>query len=136
MVERGWGRIVFNASTTGGFVPGEMVHYGATKAATFGLSGGLAESVARTGVTVNCFIPGPTRERTEEAVQDKLADPTGKSFAQMEAEIFAELPTSLIGRFVDPHEVAALVVFLASDLAAPITGATFRVDGGIARCLV
>jgi NAD(P)-dependent dehydrogenase (short-subunit alcohol dehydrogenase family) len=136
MVERGWGRILFNASTTGGFGSGEMVHYGATKAALLGLSRGLAESVAKTGVTVNCFIPGPTRERTETAVQGKVADPAGMSFDQMEAEIFADLPTSLIGRFADPAEVASLVAFLASDLAAPITGAAIRVDGGITRCLV
>jgi NAD(P)-dependent dehydrogenase (short-subunit alcohol dehydrogenase family) len=136
MVERGWGRILFNASTTGGFRSAEMVHYGATKAALLGLSRGLAESVAGRGVTVNAFIPGPTRERTEAALHGKVASPSGKSFEEAEKEIFAELPSSLIGRFIEPAEVANLVVFLASDQAAAVTGAALRVDGGIVRFIV
>src|SRR5262249_35276280 len=42
------------------FISAEMAHYGATKAALLGLSRGLAENVAGAGVTVNCFVPGPT----------------------------------------------------------------------------
>jgi NAD(P)-dependent dehydrogenase (short-subunit alcohol dehydrogenase family) len=129
MVEQGWGRILFNASTTAGFGSGEMVHYGATKAALLGLSRGLAEAVAGSGVTVNAFIPGPTRDRAQ-------FDPTGKSIEEFEHEIFAALPTSLIGRFVDAGEVADAVLFLASEHAAAITGTTLRVDGGLVRFVV
>ena len=64
MMSRGWGRILLNASTTSGFFPGEMVHYGTTKTALLGLSRGLAESLSGTGVTLNAFLPGPTRERS------------------------------------------------------------------------
>lgn len=46
------------------------------------------------------------------------------------------MPTSLIGRFVDATEVADAVLFLASEHAAAITGATLRVDGGIVRFVV
>ena len=56
------GRTLFNASVTGGFQSGEMPHYGAAKAAVLG-SRGLAESLPASGVTVNAFMPGPTRER-------------------------------------------------------------------------
>jgi NAD(P)-dependent dehydrogenase (short-subunit alcohol dehydrogenase family) len=136
MLEHGWGRILFNASTTGGFVNGEMAHYGATKAALLGLSRGLAESVAGTGVTVNCFVPGPTRVRTEASLRDKVDEPLGKSVEEMEKEIFEHLPSSLIRRFIDPNEVANLVVFLASDEASAITGTAVRVDGGIVRFIV
>jgi NAD(P)-dependent dehydrogenase (short-subunit alcohol dehydrogenase family) len=126
MVQRAWGRILFNAGTTAGFMSGEMVHYGATKMAVLGLSRGLAESMPKSGVTVNAFLPGPTRERTENA-------PAGKRFEEMEEEIFDALPTSLIRRFVEPSEIADAVLFLASDHGAAITGATLRVDGGIVR---
>lgn len=129
MVERRWGRILFNASTTAGFMPGEMVHYGATKAALLGLSRGLAESVPASGVTVNAFVPGPTRERSADALEENEAHRTLKSFEDMEQAIFEAMPTSLIRRFVDPTEVADAVLFLASDAAAAITGATLRVDG-------
>lgn len=137
MVERGWGRVLYNASVTSGFFPGEMVHYGATKGALISLARGLAESLAGTGVTVNSFLPGPTlTENVREHIQG-FADQSGKSFAETEAEIFhAKLPTSIIKRFVIPEEVANLVVFLASDQASAITGAAMRVDGGIVRSLL
>jgi NAD(P)-dependent dehydrogenase (short-subunit alcohol dehydrogenase family) len=135
MRDKARGRILFNASTTGGFRPGEMAHYGATKAALLGLSRGLAENLARTGVTVNCFLPGPTRERTGASV-GALVAPSGRSVEELEEEIFADLPSSLIGRFIDPVEVADLVIFLASDHAAAITGAALRIDGGIVRFIV
>src|SRR5438093_816109 len=51
MMDRGWGRVLFSAGVTSGFMPGEMVHYGASKAALLGLSRGLAERCAGSGVT-------------------------------------------------------------------------------------
>jgi NAD(P)-dependent dehydrogenase (short-subunit alcohol dehydrogenase family) len=133
MVARAWGRILFNAGTTAGFMSGEMVHYGATKMAVLGLSRGLAESMPKSGVTVNAFLPGPTRERTENALRGKVGQPAGKRVEEMEGEIFDALPTSLIRRFIEPYEIADAVLFLASDHGAAITGATLRVDGGIVR---
>jgi NAD(P)-dependent dehydrogenase (short-subunit alcohol dehydrogenase family) len=136
MVRQGWGRILFNASVTGGFFSGEMVHYGATKAALIGLSRGLAESLGGSRVTVNAFIPGPTLTERSHDFMDKAAQSAGKSLQQMEAELFTtSLPTSLLQRFIQPAEVANLVVFLASEHASALTGAALRVDGGIVRSL-
>ncbi len=125
MLAAGWGRILFSASTTGGFRSGEMVHYGTTKTALLGLARGLAETVSGSGVTVNCFLPGPMRERTDEVIE-------------WEKELFTEsvLSTSLLERFITPEELANFVVFLASDQASAITGSALRVDGGIVRSLV
>lgn len=133
MVAKGWGRILFNASVTGGFSSGEMAHYGATKAALLGLSRTLAENLAATGVTVNSFIPGPTYTEKTAAFLEKRREEGGAQ----ESEIFERhLPTSLLKRFIQPSEVANFVVFLASDLASAITGAGLRVDGGIVRSLL
>ncbi|TVY11454.1 SDR family NAD(P)-dependent oxidoreductase [Paenibacillus cremeus] len=137
MVERGWGRVLFNASVTGGFFSGEMVHYGTAKAALLGLSRGIAESVAGSGVTVNSFLPGPTRTERVETFFEGAAQTAGKTFEQLEQEMYAgSLPTSLVQRFIRPEEVASLVVFLASEQASAITGATMRADGGIVRSMV
>jgi NAD(P)-dependent dehydrogenase (short-subunit alcohol dehydrogenase family) len=137
MQKNGWGRILFNASAYSGFFSGEMVHYGATKAALLGLSRGLAESVVNNGVTVNAFIPGPTR--TEKVEEHLSGEGNGKAdtFEDVENEIFRTmLHTSILRRFVSPEEVANLVVFLASEQAAAITGSAFKVDGGIYRTLL
>ncbi|MGH2584366.1 MAG: SDR family NAD(P)-dependent oxidoreductase [Dehalococcoidia bacterium] len=115
-------------------MPGEMVHYGACKAALLGLSRGLAENAAGTSVTVNAFIPGPTH--TEESFMTRAQPPPGTTFAQIEQELFGgPLSPSLLRRFIRPSEVAGLVVLLASDQASAITGAALRVDGGMIRSI-
>ena len=132
MKRANWGRIVFISSESGINTPGEMVHYGMTKSAQLAVSRGLAQSCVGTGVTVNAVLPGPTRSEGVAEFFTKLATAQGIDLAEAERRFFAEArPTSIIKRFIDPVEVAALVTYVCSPRAAATTGAALRVEGGV-----
>ena len=137
MKAKNWGRIIFISSESGVQIPPEMIHYGVTKTAQLAVSRGLAESLAGTGVTVNCVLPGPTRSRGVEEFVSALGKREGKTFQQFETEFFEKVrPTSLIKRFARPEEVAAMVAYVASPLSSATTGAALRVDGGVVKSAV
>lgn len=129
-----WGRIIFISSESGVQIPAEMIHYGVTKTAQLGVSRGLAEAVAGTGITVNSILPGPTKSRGVSDFVEALSKSGGKTFAEFEREFFDKVrPTSLIKRFALPEEVASLVAYISSPLASATTGAALRVDGGVVK---
>jgi NAD(P)-dependent dehydrogenase (short-subunit alcohol dehydrogenase family) len=130
MRDRGWGRVQFMASDSAVVIPLEMVHYGVTKTALLGVSRGLAKAMAGTGVTVNAVMAGPTHT---EGVEDFVAEMVGDDMPWDEAQaefVRRHRPTSLIGRLIEPVEIANLVAYLSSDLASATTGGAIRVDGG------
>jgi NAD(P)-dependent dehydrogenase (short-subunit alcohol dehydrogenase family) len=132
MKAKNWGRVVFISSESGVQIPVEMIHYGVTKIAQLGLSRGLAESCAGTGVTVNSVLPGPTSSEGVEEFVEKLSG--GQSFRAFEKEFFETArPSSLIKRFATPEEVANLVVYVCSEASSATNGAALRVDGGVVR---
>src|SRR3954449_11029724 len=129
MKEQNWGRIIFISSESALQIPMESIHYGMSKAAEIAVARGIAESVARTGITVNSILPGPTRDPSDPRFAD-FAKRMGKgSMEEAEAEfINSRRPTSLIKRFARPEEVASLIVYVASPLSSATTGSALRVD--------
>jgi NAD(P)-dependent dehydrogenase (short-subunit alcohol dehydrogenase family) len=137
MKARGWGRIVFISSESGICPPADMVHYGMTKSAQLSVSRGLAETCVGTGVTVNAVLPGPTRTEGVGEFFAKLASDAGQTLQAAEHDFFKSArPTSLLQRFIDPAEVAAMVTYVCSPRAAATQGAALRVEGGVVRTLI
>jgi len=137
MLARNWGRIIFVSSESGVQIPVEMIHYGVTKTAQLAVARGLAERARGTGVTVNSVLPGPTRSEGVETFIKDLAAQQQVSEAEVEREFFTTArPSSLIGRFAAPDEVANLIVYVGSTASSATTGASLRVDGGVVRSIV
>lgn len=134
MVAKGWGRVVFVSSESAVNIPKEMLDYGTSKTAQLAVSRGLAEAVAGTGVTVNAVLPGPTRSEIVGGFTAEQAKAQGVTQEEAEQEFLKALrPTSLIGRFAMPDEVANMIVYACSEQASATSGAALRVDGGVVR---
>jgi NAD(P)-dependent dehydrogenase (short-subunit alcohol dehydrogenase family) len=136
MRERGFGRIVFVSSESGIQIPTEMIHYGFSKAAELAVSRGFAQALKGTGVTVNAVLPGPTRTEALQGFVKAQAAQRGITEAQVEQEFLATArPTTLLGRFTTPEEVAEVIAFVCSREATAISGAPVRADGGVVAAI-
>lgn len=134
MVRRGWGRVVFVSSESAVNIPKEMIDYSMTKTAQLAVSRGFAEAVAGTGVTVNAVLPGPTRSEIVGGLTAGQAAAQGVTQEEAEQAFLKALrPTSLLGRFAMPSEVANMIVYACSEQASATSGAALRVDGGVVR---
>jgi 2-hydroxycyclohexanecarboxyl-CoA dehydrogenase len=98
--------------------------YDATKAGILSMTRTLAFEEAEHGIRVNAVCPGSTL--TEFHIS--RAEAVGKSVETLRTE---RQTTSLLGRWAEPHEIAAPILWLASDEASFITGATLMADGGL-----
>nr|WP_274536637.1 SDR family oxidoreductase [Pseudofrankia sp. BMG5.36] len=117
MITKGSGSII-NVSTMAARVgmPGLSV-YSATKAALESLTRTWAAEFSPAGVRVNTVAPGPTRT-------DMVLTTMGEEGANQVAK------TTLMGRLASPREIAEVILFVATDRASFITGATIPVDAG------
>jgi NAD(P)-dependent dehydrogenase (short-subunit alcohol dehydrogenase family) len=132
MVEQGWGRMVHVASVSGREPDHRFAPYSAAKAALMNWSTSLSQAHAAHGVLSSCVVPGIT---LTELVAANAAGTAQRSGTSPEAVMARQLDRHGVaaGRFGEPAEVAAAVVFLASEAAGWITGATLEVDGGTLR---
>jgi 3-oxoacyl-[acyl-carrier protein] reductase len=118
MLRRRAGRIINISSIVGTTGNPGQVNYAAAKAGLVGMTKSLAQEVASRGVTVNAVAPG----FIDTPMTDKLSE-------VQRAKLGNAIPLGRLGR---PEDVAAAVVYLASDEAAWVTGATLHVNGGMA----
>jgi NAD(P)-dependent dehydrogenase (short-subunit alcohol dehydrogenase family) len=127
---------IVNVSSNGARIPHSgPIAYTTAKAALTAFGKALAEEFGPHGVRVNTVSPGPVRTALWE-------DPAGYGAGLAEAmgiphaDLLAGLPSAtgmLIGRLVEPKEVAALVTYLVSPLAAATTGTDHLIDGGAVK---
>ncbi|MDR3449861.1 MAG: acetoacetyl-CoA reductase [Alphaproteobacteria bacterium] len=116
MRERCFGRIVSISSINGQAGQAGQTNYSAAKAAIIGFTKALAQESASKGITVNAIAPGYIDTDMVRAVPPETL-----------AKIVGKIPLKRLGK---PEEIAAMVVFLASNQAGFATGATFTVNGG------
>ena len=121
MRERGRGTIVTVASTAGRVGAPYTAAYTAAKHAAVGLMRATAAEVAGTGVTANAVCPAFVDTPMTERSIDNIVERTGRS---------SEEARAALGPLLDPGEVAAAIVWLASPEAAGISGQTLVIDGG------
>ncbi|WP_170378463.1 MULTISPECIES: SDR family NAD(P)-dependent oxidoreductase [Ruegeria] len=132
MLGRDKGSIINMASEAAVKPLPQMVHYSVTKTAMLGLTRGMAELTKGTKVRVNSILPGPTWTEGVEAYFDGLADQKGEPLDTIVDNYFkSDEPTSLIQRFVQPDEVARMIVTISASTAS--NGSAHRIEGGIVR---
>jgi len=117
MMKKRAGRIINIGSVVGTMGNAGQVNYAAAKAGVIGFTKSLAREVASRGITVNTVSPGFIETDMTKALTDEQRTNT-----------LSQVPA---GRLGDPKEIAATVVFLASEGAAYITGETIHVNGGM-----
>ncbi|WP_343669232.1 SDR family oxidoreductase [Chitinophaga sp.] len=137
MLEKKWGRIIFISSESGVNIPANMIHYGMTKTAMLSISRGLAQLTKGTQVTVNTILGGPTYSDGVKSAVEQIAAAQHIPADQLKENIFnATNPGSLLGRFLNPSEMAQLAAYLASPLSIATNGAALRADGGVLNTIL
>jgi NAD(P)-dependent dehydrogenase (short-subunit alcohol dehydrogenase family) len=129
MITRHSGRIINIASIAGkGYVGASNVAYAASKGAVISMTKLAALQLGHHNINVNAICPGVTRTALSDANLRVRAQQEGVSVEEMEKRRAAVIP---LQRANDPEDIAAMVVFLASQGARNVTGQSFNVDGGL-----
>lgn len=118
MMGRRWGRIINITSIVGWTGNAGQANYAASKGALTAMSKTLAQELASRGITVNCIAPGFIATKMTDVLPDTIKQ-----------KVIAVIP---MGRMGEPKDIAAAAVYLASEEAGYVTGATLHVNGGMA----
>jgi len=117
MMRRKFGRVINIASISGIIGNPGQANYSASKAGMIGMTKSMAREVASRGITANCIAPGFIKTAMTDALNEKQIE-----------QIAQHIPS---GTFGAPDDIAAAVVYLASNEARYITGQTIHVNGGM-----
>jgi len=131
MLERQRGVVINTASVNATLPDPVVIDYSAAKAALANFSKALSKEVGRRGIRVNAVAPGPVSTALWLGDGGVAATVSGATGAAADDIARSAVRDSATGRFSTPEEVADLIVFLASDRAANITGADYLIDGGL-----
>lgn len=128
MLRQGRGSVI-NMASAASSVKGvaNRFAYGASKGAVVGLTKSIAADYVGQGIRCNCICPGTVESPSLRERIAGQADKYGKSVEQVRADFVARQP---IGRVGQPHEIAALALYLASDESSFTTGTAQIIDGG------
>lgn len=127
MKANGWGRIIAIASTAGLKGYPYVSAYSAAKHGVVGLVKSLALETARTGITANAICPGFMETPMLEQSLRNIMEKTGRSEEEARADLAKDNPQ---GRFIQPSEVADMVLWLCSEGAASVNGQALSLSGG------
>lgn len=127
MLPANYGHIVNMGSLSAKINSSRMMYYGMSKTAVVSMTKGLAEECGCHDITVNAVCPGVVHTRLWDEVIEK--NPENREVMEGATMLMPMGP----GRMQEPEDIAAMVLFLASDLAKNITGQAINVDGGAAQ---
>ena len=132
MRAQGYGRIVSIVGNTGKQPPSTMLPSASANAALLVVTKGLADEVVKDGIIVNAVNPGPTRTERMATILNNIQQSSGRPMDEVEKDFVSNIPMKRMG---EPEEIARLVTFLASDMAANLTGISITADGGSTKAL-
>jgi NAD(P)-dependent dehydrogenase (short-subunit alcohol dehydrogenase family) len=130
MRRRGWGRIVNLIGHRGRQPETQAMPAGVANAGLVNFTKALADEFVRDGILVNGVSPCPMQTRRLDYMVKAKAAMAGITQDEAREEFLRDIP---IGRFAEPHEIASLIVFLASARNSYISGTTIAIDGGATR---
>jgi 3-oxoacyl-[acyl-carrier protein] reductase len=136
MAERGFGRIVNVASSSGKRPSATNMAYSVGKAGQLSLSRAFADLYAGKGVLVNAVAPGPVETplwMDEGGLADQHAKARGVSREEVLEALSSKVP---IARYAEAEEIASVVVFLCSERASYVVGSAWSVDGGTVQIII